>query len=237
MERRPTHRRGLRHIRKATDGIRAFTRQLLENSVDDEGALVNAKRLPALLSVRPAVVDGRLILRFSDDSTVEGETRQLGDRIETSFFGRPVLGRVVEGPWAEALSELAGKTVRVARTEREGDGYDRGRGAGASIVSTASLEALRRASGTAEAVDGRRFRMTIGIDTEEPHLEDTWIGSNVRVGGAVVLVRDNVGRCAVTSRDPDTGVRDLDTLDAIADYRAGVPTGEPLPFGVWGEVV
>ena len=86
-------------------------------------------------------------------------------------------------------------------------------------------------------MDGRRFRMTIGIDTEEPHVEDTWIGSKVRVGGAVVLVRDNVGRCAVTTRDPETGVRDLDTLDAIADYRAGVPTGEPLPFGVWGEVV
>ena len=215
-------------------GVRGDRRFYL---VDDEGALVNAKRLPALLSVRPAVEDGRLILRFSDDSTVEGETRQLGDRIETSFYGRPVLGRIVEGPWAEALSELAGKAVRVARTEREGDGYDRGQSAGASIVSTASLEALRRASGATEAVDGRRFRMTIGIDAEEPHVEDTWIGSKVRVGGAVVLVRDNVGRCAVTTRDPDTGVRDLDTLDAIADYRAGVPTGEPLPFGVWGEVV
>ena len=136
-----------------------------------------------------------------DDSTVEGEW-QLGDRIQTSFSGRPVLGRIVEGPWAEALSELAGKAVRVARTEREGDGYDRGQSAGASIVSTASLEALGRASGATEPVDGRRFRMTIGIDTEEPHVEDTWIGSRVRVGGAVVLVRDNVGRCAVTTRDP-----------------------------------
>ena len=56
-------------------------------------------------------------------------------------------------------------------------------------------------------------------------MEDTWIGSKVRVGGAVVLVRDNVGRCAVTTRDPDTGVRDLDTLDAIADYRAGRADG------------
>ncbi len=86
-------------------------------------------------------------LRFPDDSTVEGETRQLGDRIETSFYGRPVVGRIVEGPWAEALSELAGKPVRVARTEREGDGYDRGQSAGASIVSTASLEALETCVG------------------------------------------------------------------------------------------
>ena len=79
--------------------------------------------------------------------------------------------------------------------------------------------------------------MTIGIDAAEPHVEDGWIGSRVSVGGAVVLVRANVGRCSVTTRDPDTGVRDLDTLGVIGAYRADVPTGEPLPFGVWCEVV
>lgn len=205
--------------------------------VDEEGALVNAKRLPALLTVRPAIESGRLTLCFPDGSTVEGEVRASDDRIETSFYGRPVAGRVVEGPWADALSQFAGKPVRLARTEQDGDGYDRGQSAGASLVSTASLEALRRASGAMDAVDGRRFRMTIGIDTDVPHVEDSWIGSRVRVGGAVVLVRDNVGRCSVTTRDPDTGVRDLDTLGAIGAYRADVPTGEPLPFGVWCQVV
>ena len=33
-----------------------------------------------------------------------------------------------------------------------------------------------------------------------------------------------------------TGARTLATLDVIAEYRAGVETTEPLPFGVWGEV-
>jgi uncharacterized protein YcbX len=79
--------------------------------------------------------------------------------------------------------------------------------------------------------------MTVGIDGAAPHAEDGWIGSRVRVGRAAVLVRENVGRCSVTTRDPDTGVRDLDTLGAIAEYRAHIPTTEPLPFGVWCEVV
>jgi uncharacterized protein len=79
--------------------------------------------------------------------------------------------------------------------------------------------------------------MTIGIDGIDAHAEDGWLGSHVRVGRAVVLLRGNVGRCAVTTLDPDRGVRDLETLDAIADYRAEVPTSERLPFGVWGEVV
>ena len=205
--------------------------------VDDEGALVNAKRLPALLTVRPSVEDGRLVLRFEDGSTVEGEVRESDESIETSFYGRAVAGRIVEGPWAAALSELAGKRVRLARTQREGDGYDRGRSAGASLVSTASLDALRAAAGSERRVDGRRFRMTVGIEGAEPHAEDRWIGSRVRLGAATVLVRENVGRCSVTTRDPDTGVRNLDTLGAIAEYRAHIPTTEPLPFGVWCEVV
>jgi uncharacterized protein YcbX len=52
-----------------------------------------------------------------------------------------------------------------------------------------------------------------------------------------VIPRGNVGRCAVTTYDPDTAERDLETLDVIARYRASVLTTEPLPFGVWGEVV
>ena len=186
--------------------------------------------------MRPVVEDGRLALRFPDEATVEGEVR-LENRVETSFYGRPVVGRIVAGPFNEALSELVGKPVRVARTEREGDGVDRGRMAPASLVSTASLEALRAAAEVDERVDGRRFRMTVGVDGVDAHAEDGWIGERVRLGGAVVLVRERVGRCAVTTRDPDTGIRDLGTLGANAAYRGDVPTREPLPFGVWCEVV
>ena len=107
----------------------------------------------------------------------------------------------------------------------------------ASLVSTASLDALQAAAGVDRPVDGRRFRMTVGVDGVDAHAEDGWIGERVRLGGAVVIVREKVGRCAVTTRDPDTGIRDLDTLGTIAAYRGHVPTREPLPFGVWCEVM
>lgn len=217
-----------------TTGVRGDRRFYL---VDGRGELVNTKRVPQLLTVVPSVENGRLALRFPDGEIVEGEVTHLGERVETSFYGRPVVGRIVEGPWHEALSELAGKPVRVARTDREGEGYDRGSGAGASLVSTGSLEAMRTATGSTGPVDARRFRMTIGIDAVEPHVEDGWVGSRVRVGEALVHVREKVGRCSVTTRDPDTGIRDLDTLGALAEYRAEVDTGEPLPFGVWCQVL
>jgi uncharacterized protein YcbX len=46
-----------------------------------------------------------------------------------------------------------------------------------------------------------------------------------------------VGRCLITSRDPDTGVVDLPTLDILRDYRRDLDTTEPLPFGIYGRVL
>ena len=204
--------------------------------VDEAGELTTAKRVPRLLTVRPQVMDEHLRMLFADGTVVEGEIA-LGETVETTFYaGRTVTGRVVRGPWAAALSELAGKPLRLVRTEREGDGQDRGGKAGATLVSTASLDALAAAAGQ-DQVDGRRFRMTIGVDGVGPHEEDGWVGRRVRVGDAVVVARGNVGRCVVTTLEPDRGVRDFDTLGTIAEYRGEVPTTEPLPFGVWCEVV
>ena len=192
--------------------------------------------MPQLLAVRAEADDSRLLLHFPDGDDVGGDV-ELGERIVTSFFGRPVEGRLVDGPWSAALSDYVGRPLRLARTEREGDGVDRGRMAGATLVSTGSLAALGVAAGENRPVDGRRFRMTIGIDGVEPHAEDGWIGGRVNLGGATVAVREHVGRCAVTTLDPDRGVRDLDTLSTITAYRGDVQTREPIPFGVWCEVV
>jgi uncharacterized protein YcbX len=141
----------------------------------------------------------------------------------------------VVGPWAEALSSFLGLELRLVQAELPGAGLDRGRGA-VTLLSTSSLEALREAAGADGPVDPRRFRMLFGVQGVEPHEEDSWRGRCMQIGEATVLVRGNVGRCIVTSRDPDTGARTLATLDAIAEYRDGVETTEPLPFGVWGEV-
>ena len=96
---------------------------------------------------------------------------------------------------------------------------------------------MRDAAGISEPVDPRRFRMLFGVEGIGPHEEDEWIGRNVRVGEAVVAVAGNTGRCIVTSRHPETGVRNLPTLDVLAEYRHDVEATEPLPFGVWAEVV
>ena len=78
--------------------------------------------------------------------------------------------------------------------------------------------------------------MNFGIDGIEAHEEDGWIGRRIQVGDAVVVPQGNVGRCAITTQNPDTGQVDLDTLKALAAYRGEVETTEPLPLGIHAAV-
>jgi uncharacterized protein YcbX len=204
--------------------------------IDADGALVNGKRLGRLVTVEPRYDEAtnELELRFPDGDVVSAAV-ETGEAVITSFYGRPVEGRLVRGPWSDAISSRFGTGVRLVAPVEPGAGVDRGRG-GVSIVGTASLDALARAAGVGERVDGGRFRMLFGIDGLEPHGEDAWLDRRIRIGGAVVVPRGNVGRCAVTTQNPESGVPDLDTLRVLGAYRGDVPTTEPLPFGVWGEV-
>jgi uncharacterized protein YcbX len=202
-----------------------------------DGRLVNGKVVGALVRVSATLSsDGAMLeLRFPDDTTVGGAIA-LGEHVETNFYGRPVPGRLVVGPWNAALSDFAGIPLRLARVASEVGGVDRGVTASVSLISTASLSRLAAEAG-ADTVDTRRFRMLFTIDGVVEHAEDAWVGRDVTVGGAVIRPNGLVGRCAVTTHDPDSGVPTLDTLRVLRGYREDVPSDEPLPFGVWGEVV
>jgi uncharacterized protein YcbX len=58
----------------------------------------------------------------------------------------------------------------------------------------------------------------------------------VRIGEAVVIPQGHVGRCVITTQNPDTGQTDLDTLKGLASYRSSVDSTEPLPFGIHAAV-
>jgi uncharacterized protein YcbX len=226
--------------------LRAVTETMLDTTgargdrlfhlLDESGRLVNRKQAHSLAGVEATSDDGEhLSLRFPDGNELAGPV-VLGETVTTSFYGRLVAGRLVAGPFAAGLSEWTGMQLRLVRVA-EGGAHDRGPTAAVSLLSRASLERLRDAAGVEDAVDPRRFRMLIGIDGLEPHEEDTWLGRLVEVGSATVRPLAHCGRCAVTTQDPDTGAVTLDTLRVLRDYRADVESEEPLPFGVWGEVV
>jgi uncharacterized protein len=204
--------------------------------IDTLGDKVGALELGRLLAIEAGCTPNgeRLTLRLPSGEVVDGEI-ELAEAVTTNFYGRPVEGHVVAGPWSEAISSVAGRPLRLVRTDEPGVGVDRDDGV-VSLVSEASVDELARRSGNG-GVDARRFRMTLGVGGCRPHEEDEWIGREVAVGEAVVRPIDTIARCAITTKDPDTGERDFDTLGAIRGYRGQNPETMGIDFGVFGEVV
>jgi uncharacterized protein YcbX len=227
---------GLVHVDEVDLELTGIRENRRFHLIDDDGRLINGKFAGTLVQV--AATAGRdgesLSLRFPDGSVQDGPVT-LGNGVETNFYGRPVAGRLVNGTFAEALSVHAGRSLRLVRVDEPGAGSDRGVDGAVSAVSRGSLEAFAKAAAE-ESVDGRRFRMLFELDGIAPHGEDAWAGRRVAIGDAVVRIHGLVGRCAVTSQNPDTGVPDLSTLRVIRKYRSEIETDEPLPFGVWGGV-
>ncbi|HEY8438890.1 MAG TPA: MOSC N-terminal beta barrel domain-containing protein [Candidatus Limnocylindrales bacterium] len=203
--------------------------------IDDQRRLVNGKRAGSLATIRVAHdrVVGTLAITMPDGRTIEDEVAY-GAPVDAIFFGAAREARPVLGPWSDALSTWSGHPLRLVAMP-PGEGPDRG--PTATLVSTAALGALASAAGDDQPLDRRRFRMTFGVAGVRAFAEDSWIGRDVAVGDAVIRIRGNVGRCAVTTQDPDTGRPSWDTLGALQHSRGHLPTTEPLPFGVWAGIV
>jgi uncharacterized protein len=215
-----------------SNGVRGDRRFWL---VDADGRLFNNKRNGPMMTIQPAWDEAtqQLSLRFPDGTQV-ADRIELGEPVAVELYGRPHASRRVVGPWEAAISRSVGRPLTLLWSENHAT--DRGHvGGTVSLVSRGSLERLREESGVEAPIDGRRFRMMFELDGVAAHGEDEWIGSRVQLGEAQIVVNGDVGRCVVTSQDPDRGITDLDTLGTLARYR---PDGqdEPLPFGVYGVV-
>lgn len=231
----PVKSLGLVHpdeVELESHGVRGNRRFWL---VDADGRLFNNKRNGPMIRIRPEWNEEtrRLVLVFPDGERVEGIV-ELGDAVDAEMYGQPHPSHRVLGPWEDAISTFVGRPLTLLFAD--GHAADRGyMGGTVSLVSRGSLERLREEAGAKEPVDGRRFRMLFEIDGVRAHEEDEWLGTQVRVGDATIRLNGDVGRCVVTTHDPDRGITDLDTLGVLARYRRE-GRNEPLPFGVYGAV-
>ena len=211
--------------------------------VDEHGRLVDRLLAGGLVRVAAETDPDASWLRLTlpDGTAIEGDVR-LGAAIQTEIYGRLAIGHLVDGAWAAALEPFAHRRVQLVRCDHPGGtriraGETNVRNA-VSLVSDGSLRELALQLGVA-TVDARRFRMLIEVDAAAPHEEDTWIGAAVVIGSAVLSITKPDARCAITTQDPDTGERDLDTLRTLIRYR-GFRVGDPerkIDFGVLGEVL
>ncbi|MGZ4482672.1 MAG: MOSC domain-containing protein [Gaiellales bacterium] len=202
--------------------------------LDERGRVATQRNIGALATAEAGfdAEAGTLSLRMPDGRVITDTPRPDG-HATTILWGRRVDGRFVQGPWSEALSELAGRTLRLVQADRTPlRGLD---DSPVSLLSIESVAELARRNGLEASPDHRRFRPTLLLEGGRPHIEDEWVGSRLRIGGAIVHVRRRDPRCALTRRNPDSGALDLDTLGMIAAYRP--PGEEGVYFGVYGDVV
>lgn len=194
--------------------------------VSADGRLVNGKRIGGDLNLARAEWDataGVLSVTLPAGEVIRDVVR-LGAPTMTDIYERLVPGHEVDGPFGDALSDLAGMPVTLIERAEQAWATD---SRPASLVSRSSLDEF--------GGDGRRFRMLLELEGLEAHAEDRWSGSRLRIGDVTLLVGPPTPRCALPSYNPDDATRDRDMLrDILA--RRGPIDGEPC-LGVFAEVI
>lgn len=212
-------------------GIEEDRRFLVRN---DAGAMVTQRQIGKLAQVNAdyCIASDTLRLVFPDGESV-CRTPDLGEAVETKVFRRTVSGKVVTGELSEALSDFCGEPLSLMKPESAGacqDAYP------VSLLSQASIERLGDVAQNGIELEHRRFRPNFLLGGCDPHEEDTWLNKEVAVGDELRLRVDSLDpRCAITTLNPETGERDMDTPRLILSYRS--PIRNSACFGVYGSVV
>ena len=182
----------------------------------------------------------RLRLTLPGGEVVEGPAAAAGRSWDHDHFTvRTFRVAEVEGPWTRALSDFAGRPIRLVRCLATGSAIDF---LPVTFVTTGSLRRLSREMGV--PVEGARFRPGLVLDNAVEHEEDGWDGRLIRVGAVTLKVRSPAPRCPIPGLNPARGVRDLEVMKALIRYRDkqaypdGLLAGYETPgFATYAEVV
>ena len=220
-----TSLKGARHVE------RPFVDLTMDGPVGDRlfclvdparGRVIRTVENPTLMRTTAMWVDGVLTATLPG-AVVEGVPGLTGVTRTVDYWERRVRLEVVDGPWAEAYSSFLGRDVVLARA----GGGDVVYGASVSLITSGSVGELSRRVGT--PVLDAQLRATFTVHTDEPHVEDGWIGRRLVLGEAEVEVRGAIARCRVIDLDPVTGRGRTEGLKSLADYRR---QDNELVFGV-----
>jgi uncharacterized protein len=199
--------------------------------VGEDGKLLLTTRTPALVRIEPAWDRTRnvLTLGFPDGEVVQDTPEPGAPATTRTYDGREIPGWIIAGPLSAALSRYLGRPVQLFKRAPECLGTD---DQPVTLMSEASLQALA-AQLNGMVPDSRRFRMAITITGTDAWAEHGWRGQKVTIGAADLRVIAPVPRCAVTTRNPESGVADARILHALARLRGK----NDVTFGVWCEIL
>lgn len=205
--------------------------------VDERDTLFSIAKTGAFTGLTATFDEERELLSVREGGrTLVADRVVRGDAHEANFFSfKQVPGWLAPGPWDALFTERASRPVRLVRARDLDGAHDV---EPLSFLGEASTARLAEQAGS-PSVDGRRFRMLFEFDGAAAHAEDGWEGRHLRVGTMVARIGGPVQRCAGTTRNPDSGSVDLNTLSLIGDYRGRHTSifGLGFNFCVYGSVV
>ena len=169
----------------------------------------------AAVSARFDEAAGKLTLSHPQLDTLTFDPSEAQDRARFRDWVAPICPEGVPGPLALAQAPGRGMTDSDFPS--------------VSVKSLASLRAISERMGV--TLDPRRFRGNIWLDGGAPWEEFDWVGSEIAIGGARLRVVERVVRCNATKANPETGLRDAETLGALESHFGH------KDFGVYCEVV
>jgi uncharacterized protein YcbX len=137
-------------------------------------------------------------------------------------LARPA-GRLAFEAWlGELLGEAAEGPLRVLEGPGSHRFMDSKRGH-VSVVNLASVADLARRVG--RPLDPLRFRANLYVEGWPPWIENGWTDRTLSLGAAEAVVIKPIVRCAATSVDPTTALRDVDLPAALFEHYGHVLCG------------
>jgi len=169
LRRYPVKSMGGEHLERVTVDARGLVGDRWYAVVDDDGRLASGKDTRRFRR-RDAVFEHRAAM--TGDGVVVDDRWRVGD---------PMLDR--------QLSEEMGAAVRLA-PEADVPHQDQG---SVSLVGSATLRWCAERWGI--DADPRRLRVNVVVETDEPFVEESWVGHELTVGGVRLAVVQRVERC------------------------------------------
>lgn len=203
--------------------------------VDASARFQTIQQFPKMVQIEVEAKPDGVVLRHDDAGSCFVGTPPQGLPQETVTIWEDSVRAVAAGDAAdEFLSRVLGTPLRlVYLANASARPVETGINAGADHVSFADVTPILLTSAISLAdlsdragltIDMRRFRPNLVVSGASPWEEDTWRA--IRVGAVRFRVAAPCARCAITTRDPDTGAQidpyePLRTLQRIHRGRDG----------------
>ncbi|MEE9437560.1 MAG: MOSC N-terminal beta barrel domain-containing protein [Saprospiraceae bacterium] len=195
--------------------------------IDKDNKFISQRNHPKIATLQPTISEE--ILTISQDSELLKIplSQYTEEVVVTTIFGKNVPATKVSNEVDTLFSTVLGEKVSLVKMnisnvrQKElinnngitqlsfADGYPY------LIVGTASLELLN--SKLEEQISMNRFRPNIVIETEIPHIEDTW--NTITIGKSKFKIIKPCARCPVVTVDQFLGIMKKEPLKTLATYR------------------